>query len=145
MRSPLWHRPDFLKFWAAASVSLTGDAVTLLALPLIAIGPLKASPAEVGLLGGAQFLPFLLVGLPAGAIVDRLHNKRRLLVVADVVRALALASVPVAYAADALSFDQLYAVAFFNGLFSVFFDVAAGAYLPALVQRGQLEARAQPF
>jgi MFS family permease len=136
--SPLWQRPDFLKFWAAASVSLTGDAVTVLALPLIAIGPLHASPAQVGLLGGAQFLPFLIFGLPSGAIVDRLRHKRRLLVAADAVRAIALASVPAAFIADALSFEQLYAVAFFNGIFSVFFDVAAGAYLPALLARDEL-------
>jgi len=61
--------------------------------------------------GGAQFLPFLIVGLPTGAIVARLRHKRRLLVVADVARAVTLASVPAAYAVDALSFEQLYAVA----------------------------------
>jgi MFS family permease len=83
IESPLWHLADFLKFWGAASVSLAGSAVTLLALPLIAIGPLSATPFEVGVLGGAQFLPFLLIGLPAGAIVDRLARKRRLLVTAD--------------------------------------------------------------
>jgi MFS family permease len=138
LASPLWRRPDFVKFWAAATVSLSGSAVTLLALPLIAIGPLRASPFEVGVLGGAQFLPYFLIGLPAGAIVDRLARKRRLLVTADVIRAVCLLSVPLAYTAGALSFAQLYAVAFVNGLLSVFFDIASVAYLPALISREEL-------
>ena len=134
-RSPLWRRGDFLRFWAAASVSLTGDAVTLLALPLIAIGPLEASPFQVGLLGGAQFLPFLLVGLPAGAIVDRVARKRRVLVACDLMWALTIASVPASYALGALTFAQLYAAAFVTGYAAVFFDVASIAYLPTLIAR----------
>jgi hypothetical protein len=94
LRSPLWREGDFVKFWSAATVSLAGDAVTRLALPLIAIVLLDATPFEVGLLGGAQFVPFLLVGLPAGAIVDRLARKRRLLVAADYARLRALLDPP---------------------------------------------------
>jgi fucose permease len=97
LSSPLWREGDFVKFWSAATVSLVGDAVTRLALPLIAIVLLEATPFEVGVLGGAQFLPFLVVGLPAGAIIDRLARKRRLLVAADYARAAALLSVPAAY------------------------------------------------
>lgn len=138
LRSSLWRDGDFLRFWGAGSVSLVGDAVTRLALPLIAITVLDASPFEVGLVGGAQFLPFLLVGLPAGAIVDRLARKRRLLVVTDFARALTLASIPAAYAFDLLSLEQLLAVGFVNGVLAVFFDVAATAYLPALLPRAQL-------
>ena len=137
-RSPLWHDGDFLRFWGAASLSLTGDAVTMLALPLIAIAMLEATPFQVGLLGGAQFLPFLLVGLPAGAIVDRIARQRLLLVSADIARGLCLLSVPLAYATGDLSFTQLYAVAFVNGVLTVFFDVTANAYLPTLVGRDDL-------
>lgn len=137
-RSPIWREGDFIKFWSAASVSLAGDAITRLTLPLIAIGVLDATPFQVGLLGGAQFLPFLLLGLPAGAIVDRLARKRRLLVGADLARALYLLSVPLAHFVGVLSFEQLYAVAFVNGILTVFFDVAASAYLPALVPRERL-------
>src|SRR5262245_12146029 len=119
-RSPLWRQADFLRFWAAASVSLTGDAVTRLALPLIAITILDATPLQVGILGTAQLGPFLLIGLPAGAIIDRIQRVLQLMVFADVARAAILLSIPVAYAADALTLVQLYAVAFATGVFTVF-------------------------
>src|SRR5215208_1584833 len=138
--SALRQEADFAKFWGAASVSLVGDAVTRLALPLVAISLLAATPFQVGLVGGAQFLPFLLVGLPAGALVDRLADRRRLLVLADLVRALGLASIPIAYAAHLLSLEQLCGVAFSNGVLTVFFDVAATSYLPALLPRERLVA-----
>jgi MFS family permease len=137
-RSPVWQDRDFVKFWSAASVSLIGDAVTQLALPLIAISLLDATPFQVGLVGGAQFLPFLLIGLPAGAIIDRLASKRRLLVLADLARALSLLSIPLAYAGGLLSLELLYAVAFLNGAMTVFFDVAATSYLPVLLDRERL-------
>ena len=134
-RSPLWRHPDFLRFWAAASVSLVGDAVTRLALPLVAITLLDASPFEVGILGAAQLGPFLLVGLPAGAIIDRIERVLRLMVFADVARAAVLLSVPLAYAAGALSLVQLYAVGFVTGVLTVFFDNASSSYLPSLLER----------
>src|SRR5215208_6477811 len=138
--SALRQEPDFARFWGAAWASLVGDAVTRLALPLIAISLLAATPFQVGLVGGAQFLPFLLVGLPAGALVDRLADRRHLLVLADLVRALGLASIPIAYAAHLLSLEQLCGVAFSNGVLTVFFDVAATSYLPALLPRERLVA-----
>ena len=134
-RSPLWRHPDFLRFWAAASVSLVGDAVTRLALPLVAITLLDASPFEVGVLGAAQLGPFLLVGLPAGAIIDRIERVLRLMVFADLARAAVLLSVPLAYAVGALSLVQLYAVAFVTGVLTVFFDNASSSYLPSLLER----------
>ena len=134
-RSSLWRHTDFLRFWAAASVSLVGDAVTRLALPLVAITILDATPLEVGILGAAQLGPFLLIGLPAGAIIDRIERVLRLMVFADVARAAIILSVPLAYAAGALSLVQLYAVAFATGVFTVFFDNASSAYLPSLIER----------
>jgi MFS family permease len=134
-RSPLWRHPDFLRFWAAASVSLVGDAVTRLALPLIAITVLDATPFEVGILGAAQLGPFLLIGLPAGAIIDRIARVLQLMVFADVARAAVLLSVPVAYATGALTLIQLYTVAFFTGVLTVFFDNASSSYLPSLIDR----------
>jgi len=110
----------------------------MLAVPLIAIVVLDATPFQVGLLGGAQFLPFLLISLPAGAIVDRLTRQRLLLVSADIARAVCLLSVPLAYATGLLSFAQLYIVAFVNGVLTVFFDVTANAILPTLVTRSEL-------
>jgi MFS family permease len=129
----LWRHAGFLRFWAAASVSLVGDAVTRLALPLIAITILDATPLEVGFLGAAQLGPFLLVGLPAGAIIDRISRVLRLMVFADIARTVILLSVPLAYSAGGLSLQQLYAVAFATGVFTVFFDNASSAYLPSLI------------
>lgn len=134
-RSPLWRHTDFLRFWGATSVSLVGDAVTRLALPLIAISILDATPLEVGILGAAQLGPFLLIGLPAGAIIDRTQRVLRLMVVADVARAAVLLSVPLAYTTGTLSLAHLYGVAFATGVFTVFFDNASSAYLPSLIER----------
>ena len=133
----LWHNGDFLKLWSAQSISLVGTQVTALALPLTAILKLDASPMQVGLLGTVQYLPFLLVSLPAGAIVDRL----RLLpvqIVADLVRAVLLIAVPTAAWLGHLSLGLLYPVAFLVGALSVFFDVSQQSYLPAIVEPEQL-------
>jgi MFS family permease len=135
---PLWRWPDFVRLWSAAAVSQVGDAITRLALPLVAIVSLRASPLAVAALGAAQFAPFLLVGLPVGAFVDRLVRKRPVMVLADIARAVAIAWVPVAYILDLLTVPHLIAVAFIHGCLSAFFDVAASAYLPALVGRDQL-------
>ena len=98
---------------------------------------LDASAFQVALLGTVEFLPFLLFTLPAGVWVDRLR-RRPILVIADLVRAAALVSVPVAYALDALTIWQLYVVGFVVGTVTVFFDVAYQSYLPSLVRRNQL-------
>jgi MFS family permease len=135
--SSLWRHPDFLKLWAADSVSQLGSQVTLLALPIVAITVLKATTFQVGLLSAAEMTPFLLVGLPAGAIVDRLR-RRPVLIAGDLGRALALASIPIVHAFGALGLAQLYLVAFTTGVLTVFFDVAYMSYLPALVERDQL-------
>jgi len=136
--SPLWRHANFLRFWSAASVSLIGDAVTRLALPLVAITLLDATPWEVGILGAAQLGPFLLIGLPAGAIIDRIERVLRLMVAADMARAAVLLSVPLAYAMGTLSLVQLYLVAFATGALTVFFDNASSAYLPSLIERRML-------
>lgn len=138
MRPPsLWRHPDFLKLWAGQTISQVGSQVTLLALPLSAILLFRATPFQVGVLGTLEVLPFLLFGLPAGVWVDRLRRKP-LLVVADVGRFLALGSIPLAYALDALRLPQLYVVAFVTGIFTVLFEVAYAAYLPSLIDRSQL-------
>jgi MFS family permease len=98
---------------------------------------LHASAFQVALLGTVDFLPFILFALPAGVWVDRLP-RRPVMIVADLGRALALASIPVAKAAGALAMWQLYAVGFVTGTLTVFFDVAYQAYLPSLVGRSQL-------
>jgi MFS family permease len=133
----LWRHPDFVKLWSAETVSQFGTQFTQLALPLAAIDVLHVSAFQVATLTTVEFLPFLLVSLPAGVWVDRLR-RRPMLVVGDLSRAALLASVPIAYAFDALTIGQLYAVGFFVGIATVFFDVAYQSYLPALVGRNQL-------
>jgi MFS family permease len=133
----LWRQPDFVKLWSAETVSQLGTQFTFLALPLAAIDTLHASAFEVATLQTAEFLPFLLVALPAGVWVDRMR-RRPILVVGDLTRALLLGSIPVAYALGELTVGQLYVVAFLLGIATVFFDVAYQSYLPSLVEREQL-------
>jgi MFS family permease len=133
----LWRHPDFLRLWSAQTISQFGSQVSQLALPLAAILVLDASAFEVAFLGTVEFLPFLLFALPAGVWVDRLRRKP-ILVLGDLGRALALGSIPFAYAFDALTIWQLYAVGFLVGVCTVFFDVAYQSYLPSLVHRESL-------
>ena len=133
----LWRHPDFLKLWSAETISQFGSQVTGLALPLVAIITLDVSAFEVALLGVIEFAPFILISLPAGVWVDRMP-RRPILIVGDLGRAALLATIPIAYAVDALTMWQLYVVGFFFGVLTVFFDVAYQSYLPALVERDQL-------
>jgi len=133
----LWRHPDFVKLWSAETVSQFGTQFTLLALPLVAIDVLHVSAFEVAALTTVEFLPFLLVSLPAGVWVDRLR-RRPILVVGDLSRAVLLASVPIANWLGHLTMTQLYVVGFLVGISTVFFDVAYQSYLPSLVERQQL-------
>ena len=133
-RTALTRQPDFLKLWAAESISQFGTQVSLLAIPLIAALFLHVDPFAFSLLGVVEMLPFILISLPAGVWVDRLR-RRPILIVGDLGRAVALLSIPVAYALGGLTIWQLYIVGFVNGVLTVFFDVAYQSYLPALVDR----------
>jgi MFS family permease len=133
----LWRHADFLRLWGAQTISQFGSQISFVALPLVAIVTLEASPFQVAALGAVEMLPFLLIALPAGVWVDRLPRKP-ILVLGDLGRALALSTIPLAYAFDALTIWQLYAVGFLVGICTVFFDVAYQSYLPSLVARRQL-------
>src|SRR5258706_927905 len=109
----------------------------MLALPLVAVLALNASNFEVGVLAACETLAFLLVGLPAGAWVDRLR-RRQVLIVGDLGRAVLLGSVPLAWWTGHLTMAQLFVVALLTGVCTVFFDVAYQSYLPHLVGRGNL-------
>jgi MFS family permease len=123
--------------WAGQTVSDVGSVIGLAAIPFTAIIALNASPMEVAALTGARMAPSLLIGLPAGAWVDRMR-KRPVLIAADIGRALALASVPVVWLTGALVIEQLYVVAVVTGALTVFFQVAYRSYLPSLVSREDL-------
>jgi MFS family permease len=130
---------DFRRLWAGETVSEFGSRITLLAIPLLALLTLHATPLQVGVLGAAQMLPFLLIGLPAGAWVDRVR-RRRVMIAADLGRAVLLGSVPLAAATGTLGMTQLYLVAFGTGALTVLFDVSYQSYLPHLVGRERLVA-----
>ncbi|HEU5268928.1 MAG TPA: MFS transporter, partial [Jatrophihabitans sp.] len=133
----LWRHGNFAKLWAAQTISLVGSQVTALALPLTAILKLNASPVQIGLIGTIQFLPFLLVTLPAGAIIDRLRQLS-VMVFTDLARAVLLITVPIAAWSGHLSLGMLYPVAFGVGVLSVFNEVTSQSYLPAVVDAEQL-------
>jgi MFS family permease len=129
----LWRHRDFMLLWGGQTVSEIGSAVTILALPLIAVVSLNASAFEVGLLTAATSLAFALVALPAGAVADRLP-KRQIMIVCDLARFVIIASVPVAWYLGTLTMAQLYIVALAVGVCTVFFDVSYQSYLPSLLE-----------
>ena len=128
----LWRDRAFLCLWTGQTVSSLGDEVSFIAVPFVAVVVLHVSAFGAGLLGFFQFLPFLVVGLPAGAIVDRLP-RRAVMIAADAGRLLLMGSIPAADALGHLTLAQLYAVGLLVGGLTVFFDVAYQAYLPELV------------
>ena len=130
-------RRDYRKLWTAATISLFGTQVSLVAIPVIAVLLLDVPPYQVALLGTIEFLPFLLFTLPAGAWVDRLP-RRLILVVGDFGRAVSLLSIPIAYELGVLTIWQLFIVGFVNGTLTVFFDVADQSFLPAILESDDL-------
>ena len=133
----LWRHPDFLKLWAGHTVSLLGSQVTLLALPLVAVLTLQASPFQVGLLTAIGNLPTLLFGLPTGVWVDR-RRRRPLMIAADFGRAMLLLGIPAGALLGLLSMEYLYVIAFLVGSLSLVFGVASASFLPNLVGRDRL-------
>lgn len=140
-----WHHPavstalprDFSRLWAAETASALGDEVTGLALPLIAVSVLAASPIQLGFLAAAGSVPLLIMSLPVGAWLDR-RAKRPLLIATDLGRAGILAIVPIAAAGELLSMPLLYVVSAAVGVLAVPFGVAQRSYLPFVVPRDLL-------
>jgi MFS family permease len=128
----LLKHPDFRRLWVGETVRELGTQVSVLAVPLLAVRSLHASTFQVALLTATATLGFLMVGLPAGAWVDRLR-RRNVMIAADLGRLLAMGSIPIAYAFGALGMLQLYLATLAAGLLTVFFDVAYQSYLPSLV------------
>ena len=128
----LWSHSDFVKLWTGQTVSQLGSVVTRTALPLVALLVLGAGPREMAYLVISASLGVLVVGLVAGAWVDRLR-RRPLLIWTDIVRAGLLFWVPVAYALGALRIEQLYAVSFIEACLASLFNSAYPAYVPSLI------------
>lgn len=133
----LFRHRDFRLLWASDTISQFGTFAGQTVLPLLAVTVLAASPFEMGVLTAAETAAFLLIGLPAGAWVDRMR-RRPLMLRADAVRAVLLLSIPVAAWLHVLTLAQMVAVAFVVGVCTVFFDVSYQSYLPTLVGREQL-------
>ena len=131
-RRSLVHHPDFRRLWTGDALGQLGAQLTGLALPVYAVQHLAANEWQMGVLGAAEGAAFLAIGLPAGAWVDRMR-KRRVLIVADVVRAAVLAVVVVAAVTGYGSMPLLYVGALVISAATVFFDVAHQSYVPGLV------------
>ena len=131
-RSSLAFHHDFRQLWIGDSVSQLGVQLVGLAMPVLAVQVLAADEFEMGLLATFEMLAFLVVGLPAGAWVDR-WRKQWVLIAGDAVRGLVLLTLPAAWLLDVLTLWQVYVVALVVGTATVFFDVAYQSYLPDLV------------
>ncbi|MFI8522807.1 MFS transporter [Promicromonospora sukumoe] len=136
---PLARNRAFGLLWLGEGVSVVGNATTSALLPLLAVTQLDAGPAWMGLITAAAWLPWLLIGLPVGAWVDRLPA-RPVMIVANLAAAVSLASVPVAFALGVLTLVQIAVVAMVGGVCTVFFRTAYQVFLPEVVPAGQLEA-----
>lgn len=126
---------DFRRLWLGQTISVFGDQITLLGLPLVAVLVLGAEAAEMGYLTAAGLLPHLLFSLPAGAWLDRVQRRRRLMIVADLGRAGLVASIPVAYVLGVLGMPQLYVVSFLAGSLAVAFDLSWNTVFVAVTRR----------
>ena len=139
----LWRSADFRKLWMSLTITAFGAQISNLALPLTAALLLQATPFQMGVLIALETLPFALVSLHTGVLLDRVR-KLPIVIAADVGRGLALLAIPVAAWFDALSMDILYAVGFFCGVQNVVGGAAYQVLLAQLAGRTRLvEANAK--
>jgi MFS family permease len=134
---PLARHRDFVRLWGAQTVSAFGGRITRTALPVIAILLVTADPVQIAMLSALQVTPAVIVGLFAGGFIDR-HDKRPVLIAADIARAVLVFSVPLAAWLGNLGIVHLYLVAALVGAFSALFELADHAYLPVLIGREHL-------
>lgn len=135
----LFAYPGYARFWGADTVSTFGTYITTVALPTLAVLVLKAGDAQVGLLNGARWTPYLLFGLLAGVVADR-YRRRPILVACDLVRGSLLAAVAVLAAVHVVNIYELVGFVFVFGGLSLLYDAAHQSYLPRLVPPARLTA-----
>ena len=128
---------EFRSFWLGQTISVFGDQITALAVPIVAVLVLHADPAQMGVLTAIGLLPHLLFSLPAGVWLDRVTRRRRLMILTDIARAAALALIPIAFVTDTLSIQLLFAVTFAVGALSVVFDISWLTLFSAVARREQ--------
>lgn len=131
----LFDAPDFRRLWLGQSISVFGDQITQLGVPLVAVLTLGANPAQMGTLTAVGLLPHLIFSLPAGVWLDRVRSRRRLMIAADLGRGTLIASIPIAFLAGALSMPQLYVVGFLTGSLAVIFDLSWNTLFVTVTQR----------
>lgn len=132
----LWRNRDFVVLWSGGLLSVLGTGISRIAYPLLMLA-VTHSPAQAGLVGALRALPYLVLGLPAGALADR-WNRKRVMILCDAGRALNMASIPLAFLFGHLTAGQLYVNALVGGILFVFFSAAEVAYLPHVVPPEQL-------
>ncbi len=130
--------PGFRRFWGGETVSAFGDYVTLLALQTLVVLTLEGTATQVGWLNSARWLPYLVVGLVVGALVDR-RRRRPVMIATDLIRAALLTAIPVAWVADVLSLPLLLAIVAAFGTASLINDAASMSFLPRLVPGEHLQ------
>jgi MFS family permease len=129
-------RGDFWKYWTGQTISNLGSSFTIFALPLL-VYHLTGSALNLGITTAAEFVPYLLFGLLIGAWVDRV-NRKRLMIATDILRALAVASIPVMYMLNLLTVEWIYGVAFVSSTLTIFFNSTEFAAIPSLVSADDL-------
>jgi predicted MFS family arabinose efflux permease len=130
--------PGFRRFWAGEAVSGLGTYVTLLALQVLVVVDLGGGPVQTGWLSSARWLPYLVLGLLVGALVDRVR-RRPVMIVSDLVRMVLLGAIPLTWALDVLSLPMLLLIVLAYGAASLINDAASMSFLPRLVPREQLQ------
>lgn len=130
-------RRDFGIFWFAQGTSVVGDQLREFAIPLIAVSVLHVTATELGLLSAAQWMPFLVLALPLGVIIDR-HRRRRLLVFSEVGRGVLVGALVIAAAASTLAYPLLLGVVVLLGVLTVIYEVGYQSAIPSLVPRAEL-------
>lgn len=132
----LWRHADFLRYWGSRAVTMIGSSVTAVALPVL-IYQITGSPALTSALMATSTLSMALFGLVGGVLGDR-FDRRRIMIVADLVSAVAIASLVLAHLADVLTLPHVYAAAFASASAAVLFDGSSAGALPSLVGRARL-------
>jgi MFS family permease len=135
-RRTLWRNRDYMLLWSGQTVSAVGTGISQLAFPLL-VYALTGSAALTGVAGALEAVPYVFLSLPAGALVDR-WDRKRVMLLCDTCRALAMASIPLALVLGRLTVFQVFAVALIEGTLFVFFNLAEVACLPRVVSKEQL-------
>lgn len=132
----LWHNRDYMLLWSGQMISMMGNGMSGVALPLLVLS-LTHSPTQVGIVDALMALPYVVFSLPAGALIDR-WDRKRVMIICDVGRGVAMASIPLAAIFGHITLPHIYAVALVAGSLFVFFNIAEAACLPRVVPPAQL-------